>query len=252
MGILIKDWRQIEGIRKSCKLAGQTLKHIEQYVTPGISTNELNKLADIFMRANGAIPAPLNYLGFPKETCISVNEVICHGIPSDYKLKEGDIVNVDVTTILDGYYGDTSMTYAVGAISEDAKHLMDVAKKCLEIGIKQIKPGNYFGNIGYEITKYANLQQCTVVEQFCGHGCGIFFHEEPQVQHYMTKKDQGEKMKVGHIFTVEPMINQKGPDGIIDEHDGWTVRTADGGLSAQYEETVLVTMKGYEVLTTCN
>lgn len=249
--IIIKNSRQIEGIRKSCKLASETLKHIEQYVKPGVTTNEINQAANAFMRFHGAIPAPLNYQGFPKETCISVNEVICHGIPDEYKLKEGDIVNVDVTTILDGFYGDTSVTYAVGNISEDAQHIMKVAKKCLEIGVRQVKPGNYFGNIGYEIAKYCMLQQCTVVYNFCGHGVGIQFHEEPQVPH-IAPKDSGPKMRAGHIFTVEPMINLGSPDALVDENDKWTARTADGKLSAQYEHTVLVTKNGYEILTICD
>ena len=175
MAIIIKTPEQIEGIRKSCKLAAATLRHVEQFIQPGISTNEINNHANEFIRKHNAIPAPLNYMGFPKETCISVNEVICHGIPGDYKLKDGDIVNVDVTTILDGYYGDTSTMFSVGNISDDAKHLLKVAKHSLEVGIKQIKPGNYFGNIGYQIWRYAKTQMCTIVYQFCGHGTGFFF-----------------------------------------------------------------------------
>ena len=240
--------KQIEGIRKSCKLASNTLKHLTQYVQAGITTDELNHLADTFIRQNGAIPAPLNYLGFPKETCISVNEVICHGIPGPYKLKEGDIVNVDVTTILDGYYGDTSTMFTIGKISEDAQHVLNVAKKCLEIGIRQVRPGNYFGNIGWEISRYTTLQLCTVVYQFCGHGVGLHFHEEPQVPH-IAPQNSGEKMKPGMIFTIEPMINLGTPEAVIDENDKWTARTADGKLSAQYEHTILVTKHGYEILT---
>lgn len=248
MAIKIKTWQQIVGIRKSCKIAAETLKYVEQFVKAGVSTDELNEYANFFIRKNGAIPAPLNYQGFPRETCISVNEVICHGIPDEYKLKEGDILNVDVTTILDGYYGDTSTMFCVGSISEDAQHIINVAKKCLEIGIKQVKPGNYFGNIGYEIAKYAHLMQCTVVHQFCGHGVGLEFHEEPQVNH-IAAKNSGPKMRPGMIFTIEPMLNLGSPEAIIDEQDGWTARTEDGKLSAQYEHTVLVTRKGVEILT---
>lgn len=248
MAIIIKTWQQIAGIRKSCKLAAETLKYVEQFVKAGVTTDELNEHANFFIRKNGAIPAPLNYQGFPKETCISVNEVICHGIPNEYKLKEGDIVNVDVTTILDGYYGDTSTMFSIGSISEDAQHILNVAKKCLEIGVKQVKPGNYFGNIGYEITKYAHLMQCTVVHQFCGHGVGLEFHEEPQVSH-IAEKNSGPKMRPGMVFTIEPMINEGSPEAVIDEQDNWTARTEDGKLSAQYEYTVLVTRKGVEILT---
>jgi methionyl aminopeptidase len=248
MAILIKNQRQIEGIRKSCRLAAATLRYISQFVVAGVTTGELNDLCEKYIVDNNAIPAPLGYMGYPKATCISLNEVICHGIPGQEKLKDGDIVNIDVTTILDGYYGDTSTMFTVGAISEDAQHLLDVAKRCLDIGIKQVRPGNRFGNIGYEIHKYAMLQGCTVVYQFCGHGVGIRFHEEPQVSH-IADKDSGPKMRPGMIFTIEPMINLGSPEAIIDEEDKWTARTVDGKLSAQYEHTVLVTSTGAEILT---
>jgi methionyl aminopeptidase len=247
-GIIIKDRQQIEGIRRSCRLASDTLDYLKSYVTEGITTEELNQIAEKFIYDKGGIPAPLNYQGYPKSTCISVNEVICHGIPDSYKLKNGDILNIDVSTILDGFYGDTGRMYSVGKISEDAKHIIRVARECLEIGIRQVRPGNYFGNIGFEIQKYATLRGCTVVFQYCGHGIGIRFHEEPEIAH-IAPKNSGLIMKEGMIFTIEPMINLGAPDAIINEQDGWTARTADGKLSAQYEHSVLVTKTGVEVLT---
>jgi len=246
--IIIKDWRQVDGIRKSCKLAAKALKHIESHVKAGVTTGALNDELEHFIRANGATPAPLGYRGYPKATCISVNEVICHGIPGDYVLKNGDIVNIDVTTILNGYYGDTSTMFSVGEISSDAQKLLTVAKNCLDIGIGQAKPGNYFGNIGYEINKHAVANGCSIVYQFCGHGTGLYFHEHPQVAH-VAPKNSGVKMRHGMIFTIEPMVNLGVPEAVISESDGWTASTKDGKLSAQYEHTVLITKKGHEILT---
>jgi methionyl aminopeptidase len=246
--IIIKTPEQIDGIRRSCKLAAETLRFIQEYVKEGISTSQLDQLIETFIRDHKAIPAPLNYLGYPKSCCVSVNEVICHGVPNEYRLKEGDILNIDVTTILNGYYGDTATMYSIGKISQDAEDILRVAKKCLDIGIKQVRPNNYFGNIGYEISKYAFLQCCSIVESFCGHGTGLEFHEMPQVVH-IAEKNSGDIMLPGMIFTIEPMVNLNGPDAVIDENDGWTARTKDGSLSAQYEHTVLVTDIGCEVLT---
>lgn len=249
MGIVIKTEEQIEGIRKSCQLASDTLDYVEQFIKPGVSTEELNAKAEEYIRKHGAIPAPLGYHGFPKATCISLNEVICHGIPSETNvLKEGDIVNVDVTTILNGFFGDTSRMYGVGEVSEEAKKLMAVAKDCLDIGVVQVRPGKEFGLIGQAITQYATKRGYSVVHQFCGHGTGLLFHEDPQVHHDTSFYDN-RKMKAGMIFTIEPMINLGTPDALIDEADRWTARTADGKLSAQWEHTVLVTEGGVEVLT---
>jgi methionyl aminopeptidase len=175
--------------------------------------------------------------------------VICHGVPNDRELRDGDILNIDVTTILDGYYGDTSRMFVVPPISDEAADLLKIAKDCLEIGIKQVRPGNYVNNIGYEIGIYAMLQRVSVCHQMCGHGVGLAFHEEPQVPHIHAKRDDGPLMRPGMIFTVEPMINLGVPEGVTDPVDGWTIRTADGKLSAQYEETVLVTVDGVEILT---
>jgi methionyl aminopeptidase len=246
--IIIKTAEQIDGIRRSCKLAAETLKFIQEYVKEGVTTNYLDQLIDGFIRDNKAIPAPLNYLGYPKSCCISVNEVICHGVPNERILKEGDILNIDVTTILDGYYGDTATMFSIGKISEEAETILRVAKRCLEIGIMQVWPKNYFGNIGYEISNYAFLECCSIVERFCAHGLGLEFHESPQIVH-VAEKNSGPIMLSGMTFTIEPMINLGIADAIIDEDDKWTARTLDGSLSAQYEHSLLVTDKGYEILT---
>lgn len=246
-GIIIKNWRQIEGIRKSCQLAAKTLKHAAQFIKSGVTTDYINTEIEKFILENGAKAAPLGYKGYPKATCISVNEVVCHGIPGNYTLKDGDILNIDVTTILNGYYGDTSTMFTVGEISEESKKLLKVTKECLEIGIKQVRPGNYFGNIGYYINEHAVKNGMSVVYTFCGHSTGIAFHEPPQIPH-VAPKDSGPKMRHGMIFTIEPMICVKGPDVLILE-DGWTAITKDGCLSAQYEHTLLVTRTGVEILT---
>lgn len=249
MGIIIKTPEQIEGIRKSSQLAGNVLKMIEGFLKEGISTEYLDDIIDQYIRDHGAIPATLGYHGYPKSSCISLNEVVCHGIPSaETILKEGDILNIDVTTILDGYYGDTSKMYAIGEISPKAQRLIDDTYHCLNLGIQQVKPGNYFGNIGFAISRYAQSKGHSVVYEFCGHGVGIDFHEEPQVEH-IGRKNTGPMMKPGMIFTIEPMINEGKSRTKIDKHDGWTARTADGKLSAQFEHTVLVTETGFEALT---
>lgn len=249
MGIIIKTEEQIQGIRKSSQLAAQCLDFIEPFVKEGVSTGELDRKLEEFIRKNGAIPAPLNYNGFPKATCISPNSVVCHGIPDDgIVLKNGDIVNIDVTTILENYYGDTSRMYKVGEISAEAQNLIEATKHCLDLGINQVKPGNKFGNIGYVISRYAKSKGYSVVFEFCGHGVGIDFHEDPQVEH-SARKNTGAVMKPGMIFTIEPMINFGKPRVRINEQDGWTATTIDNKLSAQFEHTVLVTEEGVEVLT---
>lgn len=247
--IIIKNNSQIEGIRKSCKLAGKTLEYISEYVKAGVSTEFLDQKIEKYMRDNGAIPATLGYGGYPKSSCISLNEVVCHGIPSEsIVLKDGDILNIDVTTILDGYYGDTSRMFTVGEVSEKAKELIEVTKHCLNLGIQQIKPGNHFGNIGFAISKYAKSKGFSVVYEFCGHGIGINFHEEPQIDH-TSRRNSGPIMKPGMTFTIEPMINEGKPGTIVDKTDKWTARTIDNKLSAQFEHTILITDSGFEVLT---
>lgn len=248
--IIKKNNSQIEKIRKSCKLAAECLNFIEPYVKPNVTTNQLNDLISNFIKDNNAIPAPLGYFGFPKETCISINEVICHGIPSDRQLLDGDIVNIDVTVILDGYFGDTSRMYEVGNISQEAKNLLDITKKSLEIGIAAVKPNVPFNYIGHEITQYLKNTNYSIVDKFVGHGCGLKFHEEPKICHYVDEKFKnfGAKIEPGMIFTIEPMINIGSPDCVILE-DKWTAVTADKKLSAQYEHMVLCTEDGCEVLT---
>lgn len=247
--IIIKTPEQIDGIRKSSKLAGQALEFIAPFVQEGVSTEFLNQKIDAFIRENGAIPATLGYGGYPKSSCISLNEVICHGIPStDTILKNGDILNIDVTTILNGYYGDTSRMYTVGEVSKAAQDLIDVTKHCLDLGIEQVRPGNQFGNIGFVISRFAKAKGYSVVYEFCGHGVGVDFHEEPQVDH-TSRKNTGPVMKPGMTFTIEPMINQGRANAVVDKYDKWTARTIDGKLSAQFEHTILITETGFEVLT---
>lgn len=248
MAVIIKTPEQIEGIRKSSHLARQTLKYIAPFIKEGVTTAYINKLVDDYMRQHGAIPATLNYRGYPASCCTSVNDVVCHGIPSDYTLKNGDILNVDVTPILNGYYGDTCMMYEVGEVSKEAKQLIEVTKKCLDLGIEQCFPGNYIGNIGYAIANYAHKFGYGVVYEFCGHGVGVKFHEGLEISH-IADKNTGPKMKPGMTFTVEPMINIGKARVKIDKKDGWTARTIDGKLSAQFEHTVLITDTGVEVLT---
>ncbi len=247
--IIIKTAAQIEGIRKSSQLAGNTLKFISDYVKEGVSTLYLDNLIDQYMRDNGAISATLGYHGFPKSSCISLNEVICHGIPNEKTiLKEGDILNIDVTTILDGFFGDTSTMFTIGEVSKQASKLIEDTEDALYLGIEQVKPDNFFGNIGFAIGRFAKAKKYGVVYEFCGHGVGIEFHEEPQVEH-IAKFNSGEKMKAGMIFTIEPMINLGKTRAVIDKNDGWTARTIDNKLSAQFEHTILVTNDGYEILT---
>lgn len=250
--IIIKTPEQIEGIRKSSQLAARTLNYAEQFVKVGVNTEFIDDKIEEFILANKAIPATKGYHGYPKSSCISLNNVICHGIPSkETILKEGDILNIDITTILDGFYGDTSRMFTVGEVSEDAEKLMDVTWDCLDMAIQQVKPGNRFGNIGFVISRLAKAKGYSVVYEFCGHGVGIDFHEEPQVDH-TSRRNTGPTMKAGMTFTIEPMINQGKPKAVVDKNDGWTARTIDNKLSAQFEHTILVTETGYEVLTDVN
>ena len=247
--IIIKTPEQIEGIRRSSRLAGQTLDYAEQFVEAGVTTEFIDDKIEEFILSNNAIPATKGYNGFPKSSCISPNNVICHGIPSkDTVLQEGDIINIDITTILDGYFGDTSRMFTVGDVSPTADKLIETTLHCLDLGIEQVKPGNQFGNIGFVINRYAKAKGYSVVYEFCGHGVGIEFHEEPQVDH-ASRRNTGPEMKPGMIFTIEPMINQGRPKAVVDKKDGWTARTTDNKLSAQFEHTILVTETGCEVLT---
>lgn len=250
MAIIIKTPEQIEGIRKSCQLSAKGLNYLEKLIEPGITTKFLADRFDAFLKDHGASSATLGYKGYPGSCCISVNDVICHGIPSDsVVLKEGDIVSIDVSNVLDGYYGDTCGTFGVGEISPESRQLIDVTKACLMLGVEQCFGGNRLNNIGYEITKHAKQYGYSVVFEFCGHGVGIKFHEEPEVQHCIYRPNEGPVLKPGWIFTVEPMINAGKSRVKIDKKDGWTARTLDGKLSAQFEHTVLITSGAPEILT---
>ena len=243
----MKTAHQIAGIRRSCRLAVATLQHIEPHLRPGVSTLQLNDLAHAYIAEHGGTPACLGYQGFPKSICTAVNDVVCHGIPDDYQLRDGDIVGVDVACVLDGFYGDTCRTYPIGDVSPEAAALLKAARTALQAGCTQVRPGNYVGDIGAAVSGYAWANGYTVVEEFCGHGVGLAFHEEPTVAH-VALPGTGPPLRAGMVFTVEPMINQ-GSHMVVVGEDGWTVRTADGKLSAQFEHTVVVTSDGCEILT---
>jgi methionyl aminopeptidase len=246
--ITLLSKREIEQMRKAGALAAQLLEYLEPFVQPGVSTQKLNDLAEEWTQKHGAVSAPLGYHGFPKSICTSINHVVCHGIPHEKQvLKEGDIINIDVTPILDGYYGDTSKTYCVGEVSPVAKKLVEVTEKCLYLAIAEVKPGNRIGDIGAAIQEYAEAEGFSVVRDFVGHGIGKIFHTAPQVPHYGTR-GKGKKLRPGMVFTIEPMINEGGWETKILE-DGWTAITIDGKLSAQFEHTLAVTETGVEILT---
>ena len=234
-------------MRRAGHLAAATLDYITPYVKPGVSTGELDGLMHRFIEDHGAIPAPLGYRGFPKATCISVNHVVCHGIPGDKRLLDGDIVNIDVTVILDGWHGDTSRMYFCGEVSVKAKRLVDITYDAMMLGIAAVKPGAAFGDIGYAIQRFAEGQRVSVVRDFTGHGVGRAFHEPPKVRHY-GKPGEGETIREGMIFTIEPMLNA-GRYGVKILSDGWTAVTRDKSLSAQFEHTVGVTKDGAEIFT---
>lgn len=248
MSVIIKNAEQIEKMRVAGKLAADVLKMIEPYVVKGVTTEKLNQIChDYIVNEQKAIPAPLNYNGFPKSICTSINHVICHGIPTDKKLKDGDIINIDITIIKDGFHGDTSKMFLIGKPSILAKRLCQVAQECLYLGIKMVKPGVPLGNIGHAIANYAHKNNFSVVREYCGHGIGEVFHEDPQVLHY-GKPNTGEILKEGMTFTIEPMINAgKHHSRLL--KDDWTVVTKDKSLSAQWEHTLLVTHDGVEILT---
>ncbi len=245
---LIKTAQDIEKMRIAGQLAWQTLNLMDQYMREGMTTEELDRIChDFIVNELKAIPAALNYRGFPKSVCVSVNHQVCHGIPGPKKLKDGDIVNVDAAIIKDGYYADTSKMYFVGKPSILAKRLVDVTQECMYMGIRAVKPGVKLGDIGSIIQKHAEKNGFSIVREYCGHGLGTQFHEEPQVLHY-GKAGTGEALEAGMVFTIEPMINA-GKREIKLLPDDWTVVTKDHSLSAQWEHTILVTPTGYEVLT---
>lgn len=246
--ITIHNSADFEKMRKAGKLAAQILDFIAPYVEIGVSTDYLNELCHNKIIENNAIPAPLNYRGFPKSICTSINHVVCHGIPSDKKLKNGDIINIDVTVIVDGWHGDTSRMYYVGEPSIKAKKLVQTTYESMMIGIEQVKPGATVGDIGYAIQNFAENAGYSVVRDYCGHGIGRVFHADPSILHY-GKKGSGIVLEEGMFFTVEPMINVGGYKTILSKHDGWTVTTRDKSLSAQFEHTIAVTKNGYEIFT---
>ena len=246
---LIKTPEQIEGIRRAGVLNTQVLDHVAAHIRAGMSTEDINTLVHDYTTAHGGIPAPLNYEGFPKSVCTSVNEVVCHGIPdADEILEEGDIINVDVTTILDGYYADASRMFVIGQTTAQKQKLVDVAKECLEVGIAACRPYCFVGDIGYEIAKHAHKNGFTVVRDLCGHGVGNAFHEDPDIVHY-GKRGTGMLLVPGMVFTIEPMVNMGDWHVFVDEDDGWTVVTEDELPSAQWEHTLLMTDEGVEILT---
>ena len=248
MGIHIKTADEIEKMRVAGRLAADVLHMIRPHVKPGVTTNELDKIChDYIVQEQNAIPAPLNYHGFPKSICTSVNHQVCHGIPADKKLKNGDIVNIDVTVIKDEFHGDTSKMFFVGEPSILAKRICRISHECMKIGIEMVKPGIRLGDIGHAIQQHAESNNCSVVREYCGHGIGRQFHEEPQVLHYGTPGTK-EILEPGMTFTIEPMINA-GKRHVKMLPDGWTVITKDRSLSAQWEHTILVTDDGFNVLT---
>ena len=246
---ILKTPEQIEGIRKSADLNTAVLDHVAKHIRAGMSTADIDKLVYDYTTEHGGIPAPLGYEGFPKSVCTSLNNEVCHGIPDEnIILEEGDIINVDVSTILNGYYSDASRMFAIGEISERAKKLLRVTEECVELGLAAAKPWGHLGDIAHAINSHAQANGYSVVEDIGGHGIGLEFHEEPFVS-YVTPKGTEMVLVPGMVFTIEPMINEGSPDFFIDEDNGWTVYTEDDGLSAQIEYMVLVTENGIEVLT---
>jgi methionyl aminopeptidase len=253
MAISIKTTQDIEKMRVAGRLAAEVLDHVGAFIRPGVSTAEIDRICHVYMtEVQNTVPAPLNYAPpgyrpFPKSVCTSVNHVVCHGIPGDKKLKSGDIVNVDVTVIYDGFHGDSSRMYYVNEPPIQARRLCEITYECMWLGIRTVRPGAFLGDVGHAIQMHAEKNGYSVVREFCGHGIGRRFHEEPQVLHYGRPRT-GVRLTAGMTFTIEPMINA-GRAEVRQLADGWTVVTKDHSLSAQWEHTVLVTETGFEVLT---
>lgn len=251
MPVTIKTPEEIRKMRVAGRLAAEVLEMITPYVKAGVSTDELNQIChDFIVNEQKAIPAPLNYDGFPKSICTSINHVVCHGIPSEKRLKDGDIINIDITVLKDGYHGDTSKMFCIGKTPVLEQRVCRVSQECLYLGIRMVKPGVHLGDIGAAIQQHAEAQHFSVVREYCGHGIGRGFHEDPQVLHYGVP-GTGEILRTGMTFTIEPMINT-GKRAVTLLPDGWTVVTKDRKSSAQWEHTILVTDDGYEVLTLRN
>ncbi|MCW9024387.1 MAG: type I methionyl aminopeptidase [Gammaproteobacteria bacterium] len=248
MTVTIKTEDEIEKMRVAGRLAAEVLEMIAPHVKADITTNELDQIChEYIVNEQKAIPAPLDYHGFPKSICTSINQVVCHGIPNEKRLKEGDSINIDITVIKDEFHGDTSKMFHIGTPSIQAQRLAKISYECLLLGIDMVKPGIHLGDIGHAIQKHAEAQRCSVVREYCGHGIGRKFHEEPQVLHY-GMPGTGIILEPGMTFTIEPMINA-GKRQVKLLKDGWTVVTKDRSLSAQWEHTILVTNSGFEVLT---
>ncbi len=248
MPVTIKTPDEIEKMRVAGHLAGEVLQMIRPHVQPGITTEELDRIChDYIVNEQQAIPAPLNYRGFPRSICTSINHVVCHGIPGNKKLKKGDMLNIDITVIKDGYHGDTSKIFFIGEASVAAQRLARISHECMRIGIDMVRPGVQLGDIGHAIQAHAESNHCSIVREYCGHGIGREFHEDPQVLHY-GKPGTGLRLEAGMTFTIEPMVNAgKRHTRLLP--DGWTVVTKDHSLSAQWEHTILVTAEGHDVLT---
>ena len=248
MAIIIKTPEEIEKMRVAGRLAADVLQMIKPHVKAGVTTAELDRIChDYIVGVQQAIPAPLNYKGFPKSICTSINHQVCHGIPGKRQLKKGDIVNIDITVIKDGYHGDTSRMFYIDTPSIQAKRLVELSHECMKKGIEVVRPGRHLGDIGNAIQELAEKNNCSIVREYCGHGIGKDFHEDPQVLHY-GKKGTGHEIRPGMAFTVEPMINA-GKRDVKLMPDNWTVVTRDHSLSAQWEHTLYVTDEGYEILT---
>ncbi len=248
MPVTIKTPDEVEKMRRAGRLAGEVLQMIRPHVQAGITTEELDRIChDYIVGEQQAIPAPLNYRGFPKSICTSINHVVCHGIPGNKKLRKGDMLNIDITVIKDGYHGDTSKIFFIGEASVAAQRLARISHECMRIGIDMVRPGVQLGDIGHAIQAHAESNHCSIVREYCGHGIGREFHEDPQVLHY-GKPGTGLRLEAGMTFTIEPMVNAgKRHTRLLP--DGWTVVTKDHSLSAQWEHTILVTADGHEVLT---
>ena len=247
--IILKTPEQVEGIRRSSQVAVGILKRVKDYILPGMQTSEINTIIDMLMRRQNAIPATLNYKGFPASCCISINDGICHGVPNRRVIALGDVVKIDVTTIVDGYFGDTCYTWVIGEPSAEASRIVSAARQCLWAGIRAVKPGKPLGEVSRAVRIHADKLRCSVVHQFCGHGVGLRFHEPPNVPYDSKDAAWGPLMRPGMTFTVEPMINLGCAEAVVDARDSWSAYTADGKLSAQFEHTVLVTKTGCEILT---
>jgi methionyl aminopeptidase len=248
VAIDIKSPKEVEAMRAASLMAAETLCLVGEKLRVGMTTEDINTIVHEDTLKRGGRPAPLNYRGFPKSVCTSINEVVCHGIPGPRVLVDGDILNVDITTIYGGYFGDTSATFYVGTPSPEARKVVEIARRALDLGIQEVRDGARLGDIGAAIQQYVEANGCSVVRDFVGHGIGRRFHEDPQVKHY-GRKGTGDRIKTGMTFTIEPMVNLGRFEVAVDPEDKWTVTTADGSLSAQFEHTVAVTKTGCEVLT---